>query len=575
MDTEKQLTGYPSIDKPWLKYYSEEAINTELPSGSAYDYLYEMNKSRHKAALEYYGNTITFKQLFKNIAAVERAFLAQGVCDGDIVTVLIPNMPEAVYIFYALSKIGAVSNMVDPRTSTEGIRDYVGETKSKIIVIIDVAISKVVNIRKQLPYVERIISVSPSESFPLALKILYRIGNRFQIIDDVMQWNVFLKAGETYEIDPITIRGVANKPVMIVHTGGTTGSPKGVVLSNLNINAIAFQSMRFPTDLQACHTWLDIMPPFIAYGIGTGLHFPLIVGMTVILIPKFDADKFDELLIKHKPNHISGVPSHWYTIINSKAMQKQTMSYLISAAVGGDTMDERLEENSNDFLKSHQCDYKITKGYGMTETNGSVCRTLNDNNPIGSVGVPFTHTVIAIFSQETGEELPYNEVGEICMYGPSVMLGYYNNVEETSRIKRFHNGHEWIHSGDLGYMTEDGNVYVLNRVKRIIIRYDGFKIFPSQIEKVLLSNDKIVSACVVGVNDLNHSQGKLPLAFVVKKDSADEHITEMELVNLCQKKVPEYAQPIDYVFKDNLPLTPIGKVDYRALEIEAETAYRL
>lgn len=485
MDTEKQLTGYPSVDKPWLKYYSKEAINTEVPSGSAYDYLYEMNKSRHKAALEYYGNTITFKQLFKNIVAVERAFLAQGVCEGDIVTVLIPNMPEAVYIFYALSKIGAISNMVDPRTSTEGIRDYIDETKSKIIVIIDVAISKVVNIRKQLPYVERIISVSPSESFPLALKILYKIGNRTQIIDDVMQWNIFLKAGKTYEIDSITVRGVANKPVMIVHTGGTTGSPKGVVLSNLNINAIAFQSMRFPTDLQARHTWLDIMPPFIAYGIGTGLHFPLIVGMTVILVPKFDADKFDELLIKHKPNHISGVPSHWYTIINSKAMQKQNMSYLISAAVGGDTMDERLEENSNDFLKFHQCKYKITKGYGMTETNGSVCRTLNDNNPIGSVGVPFTHTVIAIFSRETGEELPYNEVGEICMYGPSVMLGYYNNAEETSRIKRFHNGHEWIHSGDLGYMTEDGNVYVLNRVKRIIIRYDGFKIFPSQIEKVI------------------------------------------------------------------------------------------
>ena len=568
---EQKLTGYPSIDRPWLKYYSEEAINAPLPNGTAFDYLYELNHDRNKTALEYFGKKISFQQLFEEISIVENAFLSHGVCEGDVVTVSIPNIPEAAYIFYALSKIGAVANMVDPRTSISGIEEYAKETHSKIIIMVDVAISKVASIAEKLPFVETIISVSPSESLPFILKNLYKVKNKSVVPNNIIKWNEFIKEGKEVQNQKKTnLADAANKPVLIVHTGGTTGSPKGVVLSNLNINAIAFQSMRFPTDLKSNHTWLDIMPPFIAYGIGTGLHFPLAVGMKVILIPKFEADKFDELLLKHKPNHLSGVPSHWHTIINSKKMQRADMSYLISAAVGGDTMAEKLEIDSNDYLEKHNCKYKITKGYGMTETNGSVCRTLNDNNPIGSVGIPFTHTVISVFDKETGKELPYNEIGEICMSGPSIMLGYYDNPTETKQIKRNHDGAEWIHSGDLGYMTEEGNIFILNRAKRIIVRHDGFKVFPSQIENVLSKSNSVNACCVVGVSDHKHSQGQLPIAFVVRNDGVNDEQVKMELFEMCKKELPEYAQPIDFVFVDALPLTPIGKIDYRALEKQAE-----
>ena len=566
-----KMTGYPSIDKPWLKYYSKEAVSAQLPDGTAFDYLYENNKGRNKVALEYFGNKITFSQLFENISTVERAFYHFGIKAGDIVAVSLPNTPEAVYIFYALSKIGAVANMIDPRTSVEGIKEYIEETKSSMIIMVDVAIQKVAALKEQLSFVKTIIAVSPSVSLPQPIKFLFKLKNKVTLPAGIIDWKAFYDTGKTKEFQSGNkIAKDRDKPVLIVHTGGTTGLPKGVVLSNLNINAIAFQSIMFPNDISPEQRWLDIMPPFISYGIGTGLHFPLCVGMCVILIPAFDPEKFDELILKHKPSHISGVPSHWYTIINSKKMQKQDLSYLFTPGVGGDSMDEKLERDANQFLKDHNCKYCITKGYGMSETNGSVCRTLNDNNPIGSVGVSFSHTVIAVFDPDTQEELKYNEMGELCMSGPSVMLGYYNKPEETAQIKRFHHGREWIHSGDIGYMNEDGNIFIFNRIKRMIIRFDGFKVFPSMIEKAILTQKEVVTCCVVGVSDKNHNQGKLPIAYVVTNHQTDDATVKKQLLEICKRDLPDYAQLKDIVIVDNLPLTPIGKVDYRALEKLAE-----
>lgn len=568
-----KLTGYPSIDKPWLKYYPEEAINMPLPDGTAYDYLYQKNKSRDKTALEYVGNKVSYQKMFENINIVERAFIHYGIKEGDIVTVSIPNMPEAAYIFYALSKIGAVSNMVDPRTSVASIKEYIEETNSKMVIMIDVAIQKVIALKDKIPFLKTVVSVSPSFSFPAPVKLLYNMKNKIDLPSGVIDWKDFFasgKSGQLFDVD--NNKNAKDKPVLIVHTGGTTGSPKGVVLSNLNINARAFQSVLFPTETKSTHRWLDIMPPFIAYGIGSGLHFPLTVGMEVILIPKFDPDKFDELLIKYKPNQIAGVPSHWYTVINSRKMQNQDLSYLVTAGVGGDSMDEKLEKDTNSFLEKHHCRYKITKGYGMTETNGSVCRTYNDNNPIGTVGIPFSHSVISVFDPETLEELPYNKTGELCLSGPSIMLGYYNNPEETNKIKKNHHGREWIHSGDVGYITEDGNIFILNRIKRMIIRYDGFKIFPSMIEKALLTHKDVVSCCVVGAHDSEHNQGQLPVAYLVLSNkSGNNDIIRKQLFDICETELPEYAQPKDIVIKESLPLTSIGKVDYRCLEKEAES----
>lgn len=567
----KKLTGYPSIDKPWLKYYSEEALNAKLPACTIYDYLYESNKDyRGRTALNYFGRKITYGELFENIEKAARALKQNGVGKGSIVTVLMPTLPETVYLFYALGKIGAIGNMVDPRTSAEGIRDYIQEVGSELLIAVDVVLPKTADILSKTT-IKKVLVISPADSLPPVLRTLYKMkqGKRPRVYDACISWKSFIAEEAAYT--GTTSAGYEkNRPVVIVHTGGTTGHPKGVLLTNDNLNISAYQCIISGLDFQRKHTWLNIMPPFIAYGVGNGLHLPLIVGMEVILIPQFDPNKFDELLLKHKPNHMTGVPSHYGNIINSQTLKNKDLSYLIAPIVGGDSMNIDLERQTNQFFKKHNAKCHVVKGYGMTEVSAAVSVCATDScNQIGSVGIPFTHTVISIFDVENGEELMYNQQGEVCITGPNTMLGYYKNPKATAEIiVRHKDGLDWVHSGDIGYMTEDGMLFIVDRIKRMIVRHDGFKVFPSMIEKTIASHEAVQSCCVVGIPDKEHSQGKLPAVHVVLAPafSGQEDAVRQQLAVLCQKELPEYAQPVDYVFRDSLPLTSIGKVDYRALE---------
>ena len=576
------LTGYSSIDKPWLKYYTEEQISEDMPNMSAYQYLYQQNsKYLDRCALSYYGRKISFDELFSKIEETARALKAMGVKENDIVTISMPNTPEAVYLFYAMSKIGTVANMVDPRTSADGIQKYIEEAKSDKVIIVDSYYDKVKSLSDD-KIVKKIVAVSPAESLPLGLNLGYKMksfidsikdsSKRIIFNDDTISWKEFIDQGKMYT-EKTEAQFISNRPLVIEHTGGTTGKPKGVLLSNENINAVAKQSVLTGIDMQREHNWLDIMPTFIAYGVGMGLHLPLTIGMETILIPQFDQKKFDELLIKYRPIHMVGVPSYFGTIINSKKLAKKDLSYIIAPTVGGDAMDITLEKQSNEFLKNHNCTSKVVKGYGMTEVTGGVSGTIDKNNEIGSVGIPFVKTTISIFDPATGDELSYNENGEICITGPNTMLGYFENQEATNAILKKHDdGKVWVHTGDIGYITENGSLYIVDRIKRMMIRYDGFKIFPSIIENVIGSH-KAVDACkVVSIADSEHSQGKLPKAYIVLKDGFKPYQEQIlqELQLLCAEQLPEYVQPVDYSFKDELPLTPIGKIDYLALEAENE-----
>lgn len=567
----ENLTGYPSIDKPWLKYYSQEAINAKLPNCTIYDYLYENNKNyQSRTALNYFERKISYGELFENIKKTACALRQNGVDKGSIVTILMPTLPETVYLFYALGKIGAIGNMVDPRTNVEGIRDYIQEVGSELLIIVDVALPKVADILPQTT-IKKVLVISPADSLPPILQILYKMkqGKRPKISGICISWKAFISEGTAY-IGTTDTEYERDCPVVIVHTGGTTGKPKGVLLTNENLNASSFQAQISGIDLQREHSWLNIMPPFIAYGVGNGLHLPLSVGMETILIPQFDPKKFDELLLKYRPNHMTGVPSHYGSIINSKRMKNEDLSYVIAPTVGGDSMDINLEQETNRFLQAHKCKYLVTKGYGMTEVAAGVTVCIsNDCNRIGSVGIPLTHTTVSIFDMDTGEELTYNQQGEVCMTGPNTMLGYYKNPEATDEIIiRHKDGLDWVHSGDIGYMTEDGMLFIVDRVKRMIVRHDGFKVFPSLIEKSLVGHKAVKACCVVGTPDKEHSQGKLPVAHIVlnQEFAQREEFVRKQLVALCLKELPEYAQPINYVFCESLPLTSIGKVDYRALE---------
>lgn len=572
---EKKLTGYPSIDKPWLKYYSEEAINAPLPECTIYEYLWENNKDHlDDIALNYFDRKVTYGELFENIEKAAKAFSALGVKQGDIVVMATVTTPETIYAFYGLNRLGAISNMVDPRTSTEGIKDYISEVGAKLVLIIDAALTK---IKKAVvgTKADTILVASPADSLPQPKKSLFLLSNKLKgktpkLSDKCISWTNFIKKG--FDKSPAYSKYKKDTCCVIVHTGGTTGTPKGVMLSNENLNSSVVQCDRSGFNFQRKHKWLGVMPPFIAYGIGNGLHLPLCKGMTLIVLPKFDPTKYDALLLKYKPNHIAGVPSHYNTIVNSKKMRNVDMSFLLSPIVGGDGTEIQVEEKVSAFLKSHNCPSGLIKGYGMTEICAAVCATArNEYNKIGSVGIPFTHSIVSVFDPDSGKELGYGNEGEICMCGPHIMLGYYGKVEETSHIIKKHNdGLLWLHSGDLGSMDTDGCIFIKGRLKRMIIRHDGFKVYPSVIENVILNDKNITACCTVGVKDRKSSQGQLPIAFVVKSGNESDDAVKSELFELCKNKLPEYAQPIDFIFIDALPLTPIGKIDYRALEKQAE-----
>ncbi|MBQ9868618.1 MAG: acyl--CoA ligase [Ruminococcus sp.] len=575
MSEEKKLTGYPSIDKPWLKYYSADAINAKLPECTIYKYLWDNNKDYlDNIALNYFDRKITYGEMFVNIKKAAKAFYALGVRAGDIVVMTTVTTPETIYAFYGLNRLGAISNMVDPRTSEEGIRDYIKEVNAKFVLTIDVALPKIRTAIKGTK-VEKVLVVSPADSLPQPKKALFLLSNKLKgetpkLFKRCICWDDFIEQGRNKK--PVFSRYKKDTCCVIVHTGGTTGTPKGVMLSNENLNASAIQCHLSGFDFRRKHKWLGVMPPFIAYGIGNGLHLPLVIGMTLILLPKFDPEKYDLLLKKYTPNHIAGVPSHYNTIMHSKVLKNSDLSFLLSPIVGGDGTEERFERQISRYLTAHNCQSNLTKGYGMTEVCAAVCATaMKETNKIGSVGIPFTHSVVSVFEPHTDNELKYGEIGEICMLTPNTMIGYYNNQAETNAILQKHSdGFMWIHSDDLGYLDSDGCIFIKDRIKRMIIRHDGFKVYPSQIEKTITQSRIIASCCVVGVEDYEHSQGKLPIAFVVLNEKADKRTAKTELHDLCKRELPEYAQPVDFVFIDEMPLTPIGKVDYRALEKMAE-----
>lgn len=570
--TNKKITGYSSIDRPWLKYYSDEAVNVSLPECTIYEYLWENNqKNLNDIALSYFDREITYHEMFENIDKATNAFSSIGICAGDIVVMTTVTTPETIYAFYALNRLGAVSNMVDPRTSVEGIHQYIEEGNSKWVLAIDVAYSKIEKAVEETQ-VKGIIVVSPSDSLPAIKKLLFDAVNRIKGIKsynfhNCLKWNEFLDKGRG--INPQYIPYKEKSCCVIVHTGGTTGTPKGVMLSDDNLNVMALQYKLLGVDFNRTQKFLDIMPPFIAYGVVLGIHMPLCLGLTNVLIPQLDPNKFPNLIIKYRPAHLLGVPTYFEKLRTSPKMRKVNLEFFESAGAGGDAITASFESDINTFLKSHHSKYEIAKGYGMTEISSAATACHGTVNKFQSVGVPHLKTIVGIFEPGTDIEVKYGQQGEVCVCAPTVMIGYHDNPKETAEILRKHSdGKIWIHSGDIGHMDEDGFLFIDGRIKRLIIRHDGFKVFPSLIENKLSKDKAVKECCVIGVPDNTHSQGELPYAYIVlnKECVGNENAVKKELLELCQRELPEYAQPIGFRFLDELPLTSIGKVNYRVLE---------
>lgn len=561
------MTGYPSIDKPWLSFYSEESVKAPLPISSIYEYILQKNQDQPEGiAIRYFGNRISFREMFSAIDTVADALTTVGIKASDVVAVCLPAIPEAVYIIYALNKIGAIPNMLDPRYN-EGLLEYcLQESPCSLLLTYDGTYKKFLNISEKAQP-QQIVSISALTSVPSVLRILGSIKQKKPQLQSVnhIEWKTFLKRNHSKAKQ--YNRWKQDDCCIILHTGGTTGNPKGVMLSNYSINSIAHQYNMLVAP-QRGETLLDIIPPFASYGVCTSMHMPLSLGLSIEMIPQFAPEQFGDLLAKFKPNYVMGVPSFYESMLSSKKLQKADMSYLYSAACGGDSISIPTEKKINTFLEDHHSPAHVDMGYGMSEMSATacVCVSFKGIHCPGSIGIPFVNTTFKIVDPDSFEECKYNETGEICVSGPGMMLGYLENPELTSKTIRMHDdGIKWVHTGDLGHINERGFLFHDGRIKRMIVRYDGFKIYPSAVEQAIMKSQDVQSCAVVKYS--KPGLGTMPKAFIVLKNgaSATDDIL-LEIKKHCHEDLAERSVPQDFEFVQQLPLTSMGKIDYRALE---------
>lgn len=558
--------------KPWLEYYEEEGTPStiEYPDCSMVDMVMQSaEKWPDNVAYSYYGHKVTFKNFVKKIEKAARALKNYGVKEGDRVTICMPNTPEGITMVYAVNMVGAVCNMVHPLSSEKELEYYIKVAESKYVLVIDAVFDKIYKLR-DVAQLERIIVVRPSAGLGFLKKKLYNTLHvkkvRLPANDSrVVLWEDFIANSYFYQGNYHEERGGEDLAV-IMYSGGTTGAPKAVMLSNLNINAESICDATMIRQVVPGATVLSILPLFHCFGLGVCIHTPLCRGMGCILIPAFSHKQFAEIIRKNEPNFIVGVPTLFEALINTKLKSKDLKS-VTAVICGGDALNQTLRDKVNQFLENHGSEAKIRVGYGLTEGSGAVCLSPERTFADGIIGVPMPDTDFKIIKNDTFKELPAGEEGEICISGPLVMMGYLGDDAETAQAIRLHDdGKLWLHTGDIGYLGEDGLIYFAQRLKRIIIS-SGYNIYPTHLESIINSHEAVLTSTVIGID--HHYKGQVPKAFIVLKPGYKPgKRLEREIRELLERNVPIYALPAAYEFRDKLPKTKVGKVAFRELEKE-------
>ena len=564
-----------SSSAPWLNFYGDTPANIEYPRKTIYQMI-ESAASRYPKlnAYDFMGKTTTYEAFLKRIELTAKSLLALGIQKGDRVTICMPNSPQAVDTFYALNRIGAVSNMIHPLSAPGEIKFYLNFSRSKAILTLDQFYPKIQQIEGELEQDTKVIIARIKDELPFPLSVGFALtqGRKIPPLPkkgNYIIWNDLLAMGRRFKgpLPPHT--GQYTDGASILYSGGTTGTTKGILLSNLNFNALALQTIAASgfapiTGLKM----LSVMPIFHGFGLGIGIHTPLIEGACCILVPQFTVKTYAELLVKKQPNIIPGVPTLFEALLRAENLEHADLSFLKGVFAGGDSLSIELKKKVDAFLKEHNASVQIRQGYGLTECVTASCLTPKEYHRIGSIGVPFPDTFYKIVKPGTTEEVEPNIEGEICLSGPSVMLGYVDNPQETENTLRRHtDGRVWLHTGDLGHMDEDGFIYFRQRIKRMIIS-SGYNIYPGQLENILDGHEKVLLSCVIGVKDPYKMQ-KVKAYVVLKPGIEPSEAVKQEILDYCKKHIAKYAMPYDIEFRTELPKTLVGKVAYRVLEEEA------
>jgi len=559
IDMKLERAKYGYIDKlpEDIKYFD----------GGLYDAINESALKRpHNVALRYFDTEISYRDMIKKINKTAAALKAIGAKKGDRITVCMPNTPEAIYMFYAINEIGAVANMVHPLSSEKEIEDYLAQSESRIMLCIDVSYFKVEAIIENTK-LEHLIVVSPSRSMDLILRAVYRLTkgrkNHVKRSQRVLTWDRFMSRANKFIGDPHA-EVKASDDAVIMYSGGTTGKPKGIILSNLNFNAQALGAKYLVPELfKTDYSFMAFLPNFHAFGLGCCIHMPLYFGATSFLIPQFNPKKFKKYITKYKITILVGVPTvfEYLTKIHFKKNDLRTVKYVVS---GGDMISMSGKEKINSFLKEHGSKALIENGYGLTEASGGfIFSPLSVAEVPDAIGYPLPDNDVLIINPKTGKVVESGKDGEIVVRGPAVMKGYLNKPKETKEAFIKINGRKYLKTGDVGYIDEGGLVHFRSRLKRMIIS-NGYNIYPGNIEDVSLKCDGVSSCAVVGKED--EVRGEIVVIFVVKKEESSEHAVKKELNGIYKKYLAKYEIPREIRFIDEMPKTKLAKIDFKELE---------
>ncbi len=558
--------GKASIERPWMKYYQEFDGDLSATKQSLYRYLRMTTKGyENYTAINYFGKKYSYYTMIGKIDHLADCFTELGVKKGDHVVFLTATLPETICSLYALNKIGAIPVFVEPRMSKARIDYFIEMVKAKVVVMIDLVYPKVYDLLEK-HHIEHALVQNAAFSLHRIQRFFINIFSKKTKIkyDNVIQkFRDFVKKDVPH--CAVEVPFEENATAIVTQTGGTTGNPKGVELTNEGLNTVALSFNYTHNDCVPGDIFLNIMPIFTAYGIVCGSHMALTQRTINVLIPNFKPKKFPQLMKKHKPAAVIAVPVFYELFIKDKHMKNIDLSGLKFAVSGGDVLNPKLEDSINKFFKEHGCKYHICQGYGLSET--TAVTAFNCIYRKNSEGLPLCTSTMGIFDPTTGEELDYNQVGEICITGPSIMKHYFDNEEETKNVMKLHkDGRVWIHSGDMGYFDEDGFLFFEGRFKFVIPRFDGHKNFPIQLERVVSKFNGVVNCAVVPCKDRDHMQGQYPLVVAEIEDkTADLAKMRAAILKHCKRKIGGREQPCDVVFEDKIPLTLVGKNDVTTL----------
>ncbi|MGN0507308.1 MAG: class I adenylate-forming enzyme family protein [Lachnospiraceae bacterium] len=567
MSKDKALTSYPSIDKPWLKYYSEEAINASLPECTVFENIHKNNAGYpNDIALEYYGNRITYAGMFENVEKTKRAFQALGVKKGDKVIMYTSSTPEIVYSVLALCRIGAVANMINPLFTDEQVRDRINETGASIMVVLDQLYVKAEAIIKQT-CVKTVIDVPVYNAMSGITKVAasWKLKKKVEYSNALISWNDFIEKGNVVE-ELVDVPYEKDTPLIMVYSSGTTGASKGIVLTNDGINATISHYLNPDFPYERGNTFLQIVPIWFSTGLVLSVLMPLCLGITVALEPVFSKETFAQNIKKHKPNMIIGATSLWLYVSRCRELKNMDLSFMTYPITGGEQILPREEAIINKFFREHHCNSVLLKGYGMCELGSTVSTDSISVHKTGATGFPISHVTVAAFDPETNKEKKYNERGEIRVMSPCRMKEYYKNPEATEKyFYKDADGNVWGCTGDIGYIDEDGFLYVLGRASDIFISKSGRKIYCFDIESIVLQNEHVAQCEVVGLPLEDYF---VPVVHMILQDGCP--LTEKQVIEevhkYCVNHLEKDCVPYGYKFCTAFPVKNNGKRDMELLK---------